>query len=110
MVDAHGASMSTKDMKDTRRVEVDFNDDRATPGNRRERDRFRGHDPGRQLQREPPTTNGQPRPPDRRREAFGSTLTSDLSQALQDSSSAPQEHNNESGPYATTDTDPETAQ
>lgn len=101
--------MSARDMKDTRRIEIDFDNNRSGPGNRRDRDRFRGHDPGRESQRDPPAASSQPRQPDRRRGAFGAALTDDISQTPEVSPVVHQEHS-ESLTQAANDTDPETAQ
>lgn len=75
MVEVHGANMSTRDMKDIRRIEVEFDSRQASSGNRPERSRGRGHDPGRDIEREPPPHVQPARLLDRRREVFGSALT-----------------------------------
>ncbi|KAF9023812.1 hypothetical protein BDZ89DRAFT_1069615 [Hymenopellis radicata] len=65
MVDEHGADMSSRDMKDARRVTVDFEDVPIRRGGRRDREH----------EREPPPRQQAPPGPGRRREGFGARLT-----------------------------------
>ncbi|KAF8872122.1 hypothetical protein CPB85DRAFT_1445160 [Mucidula mucida] len=65
MVDEHGADMSSRDMKDARRVNVDFEDVPIRRGGRRDREH----------EREPPPRQQAPPGPARRREGFGARLT-----------------------------------
>ena len=72
-VEVHGADMSSKDRKDARRVQAEFEFDDAGGSSRRGR-RDRGD---REREREPPpqVVQVQGRTPGRRREAFGGHLT-----------------------------------
>ncbi|THH11849.1 hypothetical protein EW145_g384 [Phellinidium pouzarii] len=111
MVEVHGANLSTKDMKDVRRVDAHFDFDHAAGGRRRDRDRDRGHDPGRNQERDPsPAPNSQQRPSGRRREVFGAALTSEESPGLS-RTHTPTLHqgNGRSSPLPAGDADPETA-
>ena len=84
-VEVHGADMSSKDRKDARRVQADFEFDDASGSGRRGR-RDRGD---REREREPPPppqiVQVQGRAGGRRREAFGGFLTSEGAQAPQPS-------------------------
>ncbi|KAF8837599.1 hypothetical protein BDN67DRAFT_972749 [Paxillus ammoniavirescens] len=73
-VEVHGADMTSRDKKDARRVQADFEFEDAGGSNRRGR-RDRGD---REREREPPPTQNiaQAGPRARRREAFGGYLTS----------------------------------
>ncbi|KAH7924735.1 hypothetical protein BV22DRAFT_1066211 [Leucogyrophana mollusca] len=75
MVEAHGADMTTRDKKDTRRVEAGFEFEDVGGSSRRGR-RDRGD---RERDREPPPqpATAQPRTAGRRREGFGGHLTGD---------------------------------
>ena len=100
MVEEHGASMSSKDIKDTRRVEANFEFDTSRGGGRRrERDRVG-------------TQESPPSPPlrtlDRRREAFGSALTGENASGPGMSSSNTLQRNGRASPSPARDTDPET--
>lgn len=72
MVEEHGADMSSRDKRDARRIQADFEFEEAGPNARRGR-RDRGD---REREREPPPS-GPPRPAAgaRRREAFSGALT-----------------------------------
>ncbi|KZT09676.1 uncharacterized protein LAESUDRAFT_646679 [Laetiporus sulphureus 93-53] len=80
MVEEHGAQMSSRDRKDARHIEVDFEFEEAGMGNRwGRRDRR-----DREREREPPPSAPTPPGPSRpngaggrRREAFGGNLTTD---------------------------------
>ena len=80
-VEVHGADMSSKDRKDARRVQADFEFD-DTGGSSRRGWRDRGD---REREREPPPQTAQPqnRAGGRRREAFGGYLTTEGAQTLQ---------------------------
>lgn len=76
MVEAHGADMSARDMKDARRIQAEFEFEEVGAGGRRGR-RDRGD---REREREPPPHAGPSRPAAagaRRREAFGGALTTE---------------------------------
>ena len=70
-VEVHGADMSSKDKRDARRVQAEFEFDDAGGGGRRGR-RDRGD---RERERELPPVQVQGRSGGRRREAFGGHLT-----------------------------------
>ncbi|EJD05770.1 uncharacterized protein FOMMEDRAFT_77585 [Fomitiporia mediterranea MF3/22] len=103
MVEEHGSSMSTRDMKEARRLETnfEFDDHRGTNGRRRERDRER---PG-GLPTPPRDSTPPPRPPDRRREGFGASLTGQNVSG----SGIPSLRNDSFPSLPTEDVDPETA-
>ncbi|KAI5124372.1 hypothetical protein M0805_008975 [Coniferiporia weirii] len=112
MVEVHGANMTAKDMKDARRVETHFDFDRGAGGRRGDRDR--GHDPGREQEREPPPVpTSQQRLLDRRREGFGAALTIEdaLGTGTRNGAHTPtlQQGNGRSSPSPSGDVDPETA-
>lgn len=76
MVEVHGGDMTSRDKKDARRVQADFEfDEVGIGGNRRgRRDRGGSGD----HEREPPPSTppvGPSRPNGRRREGFGANLT-----------------------------------
>ncbi|KAF9220168.1 hypothetical protein BS17DRAFT_715431 [Gyrodon lividus] len=77
-VEVHGADMSSRDKKDARRVQADFEFEDAGGSSRRGR-RDRGD---REREREPPPTQNipqaAPRAVPRRREAFGGHLTTEM--------------------------------
>ena len=79
-VEVHGADMTSKDRKDARRVQAEFEFDDAGGSSRRGR-RDRGD---REREREPPpqTVQAQNRAGGRRREAFGGHLTTEGTQAV----------------------------
>ncbi|EKM55123.1 uncharacterized protein PHACADRAFT_173202 [Phanerochaete carnosa HHB-10118-sp] len=76
MVEVHGSDMSSRDMKDARRIQADFEFEEVSAGGRRGR-----HDRGdREREREPPPHVGSSRANTagaRRREAFGGNLTTE---------------------------------
>lgn len=76
MVEVHGSDMTSRDMKDARRIQAEFEFEEVGVGGRRGR-RDRGD---REHEREPPPHAGPSRANAagaRRREAFGGNLTSD---------------------------------
>src|ERR1700734_3489746 len=78
MVDEHGADMTSRDKRDVRRVQADFEVDEVGIGGRRSR-RDRGGGRGGGNERDPPLDNtpaaGPSRPNGRLREGFGANLT-----------------------------------
>ncbi|KAG9310051.1 hypothetical protein JVU11DRAFT_10094 [Chiua virens] len=82
-VEVHGADMSSKDKKDARRVQAEFEFDDTVGSSRRGR-RDRGD---REREREPPPqiAQAQNKPVGRRREAFGGHLTTESTLATQPS-------------------------
>ncbi|KAH7889140.1 hypothetical protein F5I97DRAFT_1777984, partial [Phlebopus sp. FC_14] len=74
-VEVHGAEMTSRDRKDARRVQADFEFDGGGGGGRRGR---RDHG-DREREREPPPAQIPPRP--RRRDAFGGHLTTESTSA-----------------------------
>ena len=79
-VEVHGADMSSKDKKDARRFQAEFEFDDTGGGSRRGR-RDRGD---REREREPPpqVAQVQGRTGGRRREAFGGHLTTEGTQTM----------------------------
>jgi E3 ubiquitin-protein ligase ZNF598 len=73
MVDEHGADMSSRDKKDARRVQAEFEFDEIGIGGRRSR-RDRGGGGGNDPEPPPPAA-GLSRPNGRRRGGFGANLT-----------------------------------
>ena len=80
MVDEHGADMTSRDKKDARRVQADFEFDEVGIGGRRNRRDRGGGSGGGNGDRDPPQHNpftGPSRQNSRRREGFGVNLTVD---------------------------------
>jgi hypothetical protein len=79
MVDEHGADMTSRDKKDARRIQADFEFDEVGVGGRRSRRDRGGASGGGSSERDPPPHNaptiGPSRPNGRRREGFGANLT-----------------------------------
>ena len=104
MVEQHGANMSTKDIKEARRVEAnfEFNDNRGAGSRRRERDREA--DSNRVV---PPRADmPQNRAQDRRREGFGAVLTS---QTESGTNAPASQRDGRTSPSPPRNIDPETA-
>ena len=79
MVEEHGADMTSRDKKDTRRIQADFEFDEVGIGGRRNGRDWGGGSSGgnseRALPPRSPPPVGQSRPNGRRREGFGTNLT-----------------------------------
>ncbi|KAF9260823.1 hypothetical protein L218DRAFT_1002324 [Marasmius fiardii PR-910] len=74
MVEAHGGAMSSRDKKDARRVQTNFEFEEV-PGSGRARARAREREPPPQQPRQQPPPPPRPPGPGRRREGFGAALT-----------------------------------
>lgn len=84
MVETHGASMSSKDLKDTRRVDISFGTEGQPSSGRRDGGRLQAHD----SRRGTPAIDDRPTQPDRRRGAFGAALSNDVAQSQNNTSSS----------------------
>ncbi|KAF9462675.1 hypothetical protein BDZ94DRAFT_1260488 [Collybia nuda] len=120
MVDEHGGDMSSRDKKDARRIQAEFEFEEVGIGGRhgrrdrghRERDREPPPHPRRQMQEQhqpPPSSSVPPRPPgpDRRRAGFGASLTTDDNATPSPNNNTP---NHSRPPSPSRDVDPATAE
>jgi E3 ubiquitin-protein ligase ZNF598 len=73
-VEEHGAEMSSRDRKDARRIEAEFEFEDIAVGRRR---RDGNYDRGRDREPPPPARSSQGQPVNARRRDFGANLTSD---------------------------------
>lgn len=109
MVEEHGAEMSSRDKKDARRIQADFEFEEVSAGGRRGRN-DRGD---REREREPPPAAGTSinnAAGTRRRAAFGGNLTTENATPAPQSAAASRVQSRRQSPSPTADVDPAVAE